>query len=107
MSFEVFLVKFGQLGWAGLLALGAYVWNKQETKTKDIDKKVDEMAKAHKDFITSSQAKQMMKEIVDPIIADQKEVKDNLKNILNAVHEIQTSLAVQAAVYKLQHTDKE
>jgi hypothetical protein len=49
----------------------------------------------------------MIKDIVEPIIQDQKEVKRDLKDILSAVTDIKTELAVQAAVYKLQHNKDE
>lgn len=96
MSFEVFMIKFGQWGWAGAVALVGYIWNKQDTKIKDLET-------AHKEFITSEEAKKMVQEIIEPIRAEQKELKGDVKRILTAVQEIQKDMAVQAAVYKLTH----
>jgi hypothetical protein len=93
------MVKFGQWGWAGAVALVGYIWNKQ-------DKKISSLEAAQKDTIKKHEAEKMIKDIVEPIIQDQKEVKQDLKNILSAVTDIKTELAVQAAVYKLTH-DKE
>jgi hypothetical protein len=76
------------------------VWRKQEVRITDLEK-------AHKAFITTQEAEKMMKEIVEPIIADQREVKHNLKDILTVVHEIKTDLAVQSAIMKLQSKQKE
>ncbi len=100
MTFEAFLLKFGQWGWAGLIAVCGYVWNKQ-------DKKLAELEAAQKDNIKKHEAEKMIKDIVEPIIQDQKEVKRDLKDILSAVTDIKTELAVQAAVYKLQHNKDE
>lgn len=94
MGFESFLVKFGQWGWAGLIALGGWVWNKQDAKIKELET-------AHKEFITSEEAKKMVQEIIEPIRAEQKELKADVKDILIAVHAIQKDMAVQSAVYKL------
>jgi hypothetical protein len=96
VSFEVFMVKFGQWGWAGLIAVGGWLWNKQ-------DAKISKLETAHKEFITSEEAKKMVQEIIEPIRAEQKELKVDVKHILTAVQEIQKDMAVQAAVYKLTH----
>lgn len=93
MSFEVFMVKFGQWGWAGAVALVGYIWNKQDSKIKDLET-------AHKEFITSEEAKKMVQEIIEPIRAEQKELKVDLKHVLAAVLEIQKEMAVQTALQK-------
>lgn len=99
MSFEVFMVKFGQWGWAGAVALVGYIWNKQDTKIKDLEV-------AHKEFITSEEAKKMVQEIIEPIRAEQKELKVDLKHVLTAVLEIQKEMAVQTALQKERNQSK-
>jgi polyhydroxyalkanoate synthesis regulator phasin len=93
VSFEVFMVKFGQWGWYGAVALVGYIWNKQDSKIKDLET-------AHKEFITSEEAKKMVQEIIEPIRAEQKELKVDLKHVLAAVLEIQKEMAVQTALQK-------
>jgi hypothetical protein len=99
VSFEVFMVKFGQWGWAGAVALVGYIWNKQDTKIKDLET-------AHKEFITSEEAKKMVQEIIEPIRAEQKELKVDLKHVLTAVLEIQKEMAVQTALQKERNQSK-
>jgi hypothetical protein len=99
VSFEVFMVKLAQWGWAGLVVVGGWVWNKQDDKIKELEK-------AHKDFITSEEAKKMVQEIIEPIRAEQKELKVDLKHVLTAVLEIQKEMAVQTALQKERNHSK-
>lgn len=91
MTFEVFLVKFGQWGWAGAVALVGYIWNKQDNKIKELET-------AHKEFITSEEAKKMVQEIIEPIRAEQKELKSDVKSILSILNDMQKDLAVNNAL---------
>jgi polyhydroxyalkanoate synthesis regulator phasin len=99
VSFEVFMVKFGQWGWAGAVALVGYIWNKQDKKISDIDK-------AHKEFIKVEEAKKLVSEMIEPIRTEQKELKVDLKHVLTAVLEIQKEMAVQTALQKERNHSK-
>lgn len=100
MTFEAMLIAAGKWLWVTLIAVGGWVWKKQETRITDLEK-------AHQEFIKVEEAKKMVQEMIEPIRTEQKDMKTDLKHILTAVQEIQKDMAVQAAVYKIQHGIKD
>lgn len=99
---EAILIKLLTYGWIAAVGMGGYVWKQHKDELKEHKKKLDAVQQEHTKFITETEAKALMKEIVTPIIEDQKEVKSNLKQILAALIEIQKELAVAAAIRELQ-----
>lgn len=107
MSVEATLMWLVKNLWVLLVGAFGWIFRTQNEKIKLQDLKIEALEKAQRDFITSDDARRMIAEIIEPIRTEQKEVKSDVKDILIAVHEIQKNLAVQAAIYKLQHEHKE
>ena len=89
---------------ASLLELLKYSWTviavwlyKEKTAQ---DKKIEQLKESHSKFITETEAKDMMKQIVQPIEEKQKEMSGDLKNVLTTVYSIKESLAVLEATTK-------
>ncbi len=89
---------------ASLLELLKYSWTviavwlyKEKTKQ---DEKIEQLKESHSKFITEVEAKEMMKQIVQPIEDKQKEMSGDLKNVLTTVYSIKESLAVLEATTK-------
>jgi hypothetical protein len=99
---EAIVLKILTFGWVGLGVVAGVLWKGEVDKRMKLDDKLEQLQKKHTEFITESHAKTLMKEIIDPIVADQKEVKQDLKHILTALIEIQKEMAVQSAINQLQ-----
>lgn len=99
---EAIFIKIMTYGWLAAAGLGGYVWRQHKAELKEYKTKLDAVQKEHTKFITETEAKALMKEIVSPIIQDQKEVKNDLKQILAALVEIQKELAVAAAIREIE-----
>ncbi len=89
---------------ASLLELLKYSWTviavwlyKEKTKQ---DEKIEQLKDAHSKFITETEAKAMMKEIVQPIEDKQREMGNDLKAVLTTVYSIKESVAVLEATTK-------
>lgn len=100
MSLEATLLWLVKNLWLILIGVFGWIFKKQ-------DAKIAELEKAQRDFISHSEAKQLISEIVDPMRQQHMEMRADLKNVLSTVQSIQKDLAVQAAIYKLQHNQKE
>lgn len=104
---EAIFIKIMTYGWLAAAGLGGYVWRQHKTELKEYKAKLDAIQTEHTKFITETEAKALMKEIVSPIIQDQKEVKNDLKQILAALVDIQKELAVAAAIREIEKEHKE
>lgn len=93
--------------WLILVGVFAYIFKQQNSKIESQDNKIEKLEKAQRDSITHSEAKQMIREVVEPIKAEQQELKSDVKSVLTIVQQMQRDMAVQAAVYKIQHEYKE
>lgn len=95
---EAMIYKALSYGWV----LAGYVfwkmWDDQKAKIDKQQTKLEELQKKHNEFVTETEAKAMIREIVEPIISDQKELKQDVKHILATLVEIQRDLAVAAAI---------
>lgn len=95
---EAMIYKAFSYGWV----LAGYIfwkmWDEQKTKIDKQQIKLEELQKKHNEFVTETEAKAMIREIVEPIISDQKELKQDVKHILATLVEIQRDLAVAAAI---------
>lgn len=95
---EAMIYKAFSYGWV----LAGYIfwkmWDEQKTKIDKQQSKLEELQKKHNEFVTETEAKAMIREIVEPIISDQKELKQDVKHILATLVEIQRDLAVAAAI---------
>lgn len=100
MSLEATLLWLVKNLWLILIGIFGWIFKKQ-------DAKISELEQAQRDFISHSEAKQMIREVVEPIKAEQAELKSDVKSVLTIVQQMQRDMAVQAAVYKLQHQHKE
>lgn len=107
MSVEAGLVWLLKNLWLLVMFAFGWIFKKHEETISQLKDQIAILEKAQRDFITDTDAKRMMMEIIEPIRMEQQEVKANVKDILVAVHEIQKTLAVQAAVYKIQHEHKD
>ena len=103
MSLEAGLVWLVKNLWVIVVALGAYIAKIYKGKLDSQDVKITGLEKAQRDFITHSDAKQMIREVVEPIKAEQQELKSDVKSVLTIVQQMQRDMAVQAAVNELQH----
>jgi hypothetical protein len=92
------LWELSKYSWTLILAW----WYREKIKQ---DEKIEQLKEAHSKFITETEAKEMMKQIVQPIEEKQKEMSGDLKNVLTTVYSIKESLAVLEATTKL--TNKE
>ncbi len=77
-------------------------WYREKIKQ---DEKIEQLKEAHSKFITETEAKEMMKQIVQPIEEKQKEMSGDLKNVLMTVYSIKESLAVLEATTKLNNKE--
>lgn len=100
MSVEATLLWLVKNLWLVLVAVFGWIFKKQ-------DAKIAELEKAQREFISHSEAKQMIREVVEPIKSEQAELKSDVKSVLAIVQQMQRDMAVQAAVYKLQHEYKD
>jgi uncharacterized protein HemX len=107
MSVEATLLWLLKNLWLILVGVFAYIFKQQNGKIQSQDNKIEGLEKAQRDFITHSDAKQMIREVVEPIKAEQAELKSDVKSVLTIVQQMQRDMAVQAAVYKLQHEYKD
>lgn len=103
MSLEAGMIWVLKNLWLLVMFAFGWIFKKHEETITQLKEQIAVLEKAQRDFITDAEAKRMVMEIIEPIRMEQQEVKSNVKDILIAVHEIQKTLAVQAAVYKLQH----
>lgn len=90
-----------------LMVVLGWAWNKQEKKLSHQEDRINQIEKAHRDFITHTEAKAMIAEIIEPLKIQHIETRNDLKNLLGAVQQIQTDLAVQSALYKLHNQAKQ
>jgi hypothetical protein len=100
MSIEATLLWLVKNLWLVLLAIFGWIFKKQDAKIADLEK-------AQRDFISHQEAKQLISDIVDPMRQQHVEMRADLKNVLSTVQSIQKDLAVQSAVYQLQHNKKD
>lgn len=107
MSLEAGLVWLVKNLWLILVGVFAYIFKQQNGKIQSQDDKIEGLGKAQRDFITHNDAKQMIREVVEPIKAEQQELKSDVKSVLTIVQQMQRDMAVQAAVYELQHKHKD
>jgi hypothetical protein len=95
---EAMIYKALSYGWV----LAGYIfwkmWDEQKVKIDKQQTKLEELQKKHNEFVTETEAKDMIREIVEPIISDQKELKQDIKQILAALTDIQRDLAIAAAL---------
>ena len=77
-------------------------WYREKIKQ---DEKIEQLKEAHSKFITETEAKEMMKQIVQPIEEKQREMSGDLKNVLMTVYSIKESLAVLEATTKLNNKE--
>lgn len=77
-------------------------WYREKIKQ---DEKIEQLKEAHSKFITETEAKEMMKQIVQPIEEKQREMSGDLKNVLTTVYSIKESLAVLEATTKLNNKE--
>lgn len=103
MSLEAGMIWVLKNLWLLVMFAFGWIFKKHEETITQLKEQIAVLEKAQRDFITDVEAKRIVMEIIEPIRMEQQEVKSNVKDILIAVHEIQKTLAVQAAVYKLQH----
>lgn len=95
---EALLTKAFSYGWIAACALFWRLWDEQKKQINKQENKLEELQKKHNEFVTETEAKEMIREIVEPIVSDQKELKSDIKNILALLSEIQKDLAVAAAL---------
>lgn len=95
---EALLTKAFSYGWIAAVALFWRLWDEQKKQINKQETKLEELQKKHNEFVTETEAKEMIREIVEPIVSDQKELKSDIKNILALLAEIQRELAVAAAL---------
>lgn len=107
MSLEAGLLWLLKNLWLILVGVFAYIFRQQNSKIDKQDEKIEVLEKAQRDSITHSEAKQMIREVVEPIKAEQQELKSDVKSVLTIVQQMQRDMAVAAAVNELQHKYKE
>lgn len=107
MSIEAGLLWLLKNLWLILVGVIAFVCKLYNSKINKQDEKIEALEKAQRDSITHSEAKQMIREVVEPIKAEQQELKSDVKSVLTIVQQMQRDMAVAAAVNELQHKYKE